>query len=70
MEIGRKSVRLGLLVVIATLVSGGAAQLSGAPAACAFSNPFSAPVTATPEPDAARREVKTIGMMLAEHSPV
>jgi hypothetical protein len=70
MEIGRKSVRLGLLVALATLVSGGAAQLSGQPAACAFTTSLAAPVTATPKPGAPKREVKTIGMMLAENAPV
>ena len=70
MEIGWKSARLGLLVVLVTMVSGGAAQLSGSPAACAFTTPFSAPASARPQADAPRREVKTIGMMLAEHPPV
>ena len=70
MEIGRKSARLGMLVVVATLVCSGAAQLSGPPAACAFTNAFAAPVTAKPKPDAPKRDVKTIGMMLAEHAPV
>jgi hypothetical protein len=70
MEIGRKSARLGLLVALATLVSGGAAQLSGPPAACAFTSPLAAPVIARPKPDSPKREVKTIGMLLAEHAPV
>lgn len=70
MEIGRKSARLGLLIVVATLVSSGAAQLSGPPVACASTDPFAAPVTAGPKPEAPKRDVKTIGMMLAEHAPV
>jgi hypothetical protein len=74
MDIGRKSARIGLLVAVATLVSGGAAHLNGPPAACAFTNPFAGPfapsTTASAEPRAPKREVKTIGMMLAEHPPV
>jgi hypothetical protein len=69
MEIGRKSARLGLLIAVAILVSGGAAQLSGPPAACAFASPFAAQATAGAKPDAPKREVKTIGMMLAEQDP-
>jgi hypothetical protein len=69
MDIGRKSVRLGLLIVVATLVSGAAAQLSGPPAACAFTSPFTAQANAGPKSDAPKREVKTIGMMLAEQDP-
>jgi hypothetical protein len=68
MDFGRKSARISLLIAVATLVSGGAAHLSGPPAACAF-DPFPASAAAA-EPDAPKREVKTIGMMLAEHPPV
>ena len=70
MEIGRKSARIGLLVVLATLVSGAAAHLSGPPAACAFTSPLAASATASPKADAPKRDVKTIGMLLAEHAPV
>jgi hypothetical protein len=69
MDFGRKSARLGLLVVVATLVSGAAAQLSGPPAACASTSPFTAQAAAGAKLEPPKREVKTIGMMMAEQDP-
>jgi hypothetical protein len=70
MDFGWKSARISLLVAVATLVSGGAAHLSGPPAACASTDPFAAPLVVGGQQETPRREVKTIGMMLAEHTPV
>ena len=71
MDHDRTRTRLRLLVTAAIAIGCFAASLSGTLSALAHARPFAEPLAQveSKEPDT-RREVRTIGMMMAEHSPV